>query len=92
MKRSRLPKTTRRTTLTLPADSLLTAQRIARARSVNVSTVISEALADGLRVFTATERSEQILRAYGKAFTGFSEQEMLILDGILSDSVPKRAR
>jgi hypothetical protein len=92
MKRSRHLKTTRRTTLTLPADSLLAAQRIARARKVNLSTVISEALSDGLRSFNATERSDQILRAYQKAFTGFSEQEMLILDGVLPDTGPERRR
>ena len=75
-------KSTRRTTLTLPADSLLTAQRIAQAWRVNLSTVISEALADGLRAFTAAERSEQVLRTYQKAFAGFSERELLILDGV----------
>jgi len=91
MKRSRHVKATRRTTLTLPADSLFAAQRIARARGVNLSTVISEALSDGLRSFTATERSEQVLRAYQKAFTGFSEREMLILDGVLPDSSTERA-
>jgi hypothetical protein len=90
MRRQRHLKATRRTTLTLPADSLLTAQRIARARRVNLSTVISEALSDGLRVFTATERSEQILRAYRRAFAGFSEQEMLVLDGVLPDAATKR--
>ena len=92
MKRQRHLKTTRRTTLTLPADSLLTARRIARARSVNLSTVISEALADGLRNFTAAERSEQILDAYRRAFSDFSEQEILILDGVLPDSRPRRSR
>jgi hypothetical protein len=90
MKASRHQKRTRRTTLTLPADSLLAAQRIARARKINLSTVISEALSDGLRAFASAERSEQVLRAYQKAFTGFSEQEMLILDGVLPDSVSER--
>ena len=92
MKRQRHVKITRRTTLILPAGSLLTARRIARARCVNLITVISEALADGLRIFTAAERSEQMLRAYRRAFSGISEQEMLILEGVLSDSGHKRAR
>ena len=92
MKSSSHLKRTRRTTLTLPADSLLAAQRIARARKINLSTVVSEALSDGLRAFAAAERSEEVLRAYQKAFAGFSEQELLILDGVLPDSVCERRR
>ena len=45
---------TRRTTLTLPADSLLHA-----------------------------ERSEKIISSYKKAFSGFSEDELAILDGVI---------
>ena len=78
--------TKRRTTLTLPADSLLQAERIARARKINLSTVVSEALTEGLRVHAATERSEQVLNAYKKAFSGFSDEEMAILDGVILES------
>ena len=91
MKR-RHAKLNRRTTLTLPADSLLDAQRIARARRVNLSTVVAEALSDGLQALHAAERSEQVLRAYQKAFAGFSEQEMSILNGIVPESVAERKR
>ena len=80
----------RRTTLTLPADSLLQAERIARARKVTLSTVISEALSDGLRAHTAAERSEEVLKAYRKAFTGFTDEEMLVLDGILLEPAGRR--
>lgn len=73
----------RRTTLTLPADSLAQAERIARARKVNLSSVISEALSEGLRVHASAERSEQVLSAYKKAFSGFTDEEMKILDGII---------
>lgn len=73
----------RRTTLTLPADCLAQAGRIARARKVNLSAVISEALANGLRSHASAERSEEILRAYQKAFSGFSDEEMLLLDGVV---------
>ena len=82
--------TKRRTTLTLPADSLLQAERIARAKRVNLSTVISEALSDGLRIRAAAERSEGVLSAYKRAFQGFSDEEMLVLDGILLEPTPKR--
>jgi hypothetical protein len=29
------------------------------------------------------ERSDQVLKGYQKAFAGFSEEEMMILDGIV---------
>jgi hypothetical protein len=80
----------RRTTLTLPADSLKQAERIARAKKVNLSTVIAEVLSDGLRTYTATERSEEVLSAYKKAFTGFSAEEMSVLDGILLEPAIRR--
>ncbi len=76
----------RRTTLTLPADSLTRAERVARARSVNLSTVVSEALAEGLRMQAATERSEEILNTYKRAFSGFTEEETAILDGVILEA------
>ena len=80
----------RRTTLTLPADSLAQAERIARARKVNLSVVVSEALSDGLRMHASTERSEQVLNAYKKAFAGFSDEETMVLDGIVLERAAKR--
>jgi hypothetical protein len=80
----------RRTTLTLPVDSLAQAERIARARKVTLSTVISEAVSEGLRVQTALERSEQVFEAYKKVFSGFTDDEMAILDGIILQPVRKR--
>jgi hypothetical protein len=82
---ARRPSTTktRRTTLTLPADSLIQAERIARARKVRLSTVISEALSDGLRLQAGAERAEQVLDAYRRAFSGFSDDEIAILDGVI---------
>jgi hypothetical protein len=67
----------------LPADSLAAAQRIAVTRKVNLNTVIAEALSAGLRLQTAAERSEEVLEGYKKAFSGFSRQEMSILDGVI---------
>jgi hypothetical protein len=80
----------RRTTLTLPADSLTQAQRIARTRRVTLSTVIAEALSDGLRLHAAAERSEEVLNGYKKAFSGFSDQEMAILDGVILEPAGRR--
>lgn len=75
----------RRTTLTLPADSLAEAHRLARLKRVNLSAVIAEALAEGLRQQTVTERSEEVLERYQKAFSGFTEEEIFLLDGIVLD-------
>jgi len=83
---------TRRTTLTLPSESLTQAASIARARKVNLSTVISEALANGLQSYAATQRSEEILSAYKTAFSGFSEEELLLLDGVVLEPPAKRRR
>jgi hypothetical protein len=51
----------RRTTLSLPADSLSEAERIAHARKVNLGTVVGEALSEGLRLQTTAERSNEVL-------------------------------
>jgi len=67
----------------LPADSLKEAHRIARVRKVNLSTVIAEALSEGLRVQTAAERSQEVLERYQKAFTGFTDEELALLDGVI---------
>jgi len=93
MKRSRHPSkdAKRRTTLTLPAHDLQHAERIARSRKVNLSTVVAEALAEGLRVQAATERSEEVLNAYRQALGSFSDREVMLLDGIVLDP-PKRRR
>jgi hypothetical protein len=80
----------RRTTLTLPSTSLEQAERIARAKKVNLSTVISEALSEGLRTHSAVERSEQVLNAYKKAFRGFSDEELLVLDGVVLEPATRR--
>ena len=78
---------TRRTTLTLPADSLSRAERIAHTRKVNLSTVISEALDQGLRTQEVAERAAAVLEAYKKAFAGFTGQERALLDGIVLEPV-----
>jgi hypothetical protein len=73
----------RRTTLTLPSDSLLQAQKIAHSRKVNLSTVISEVVAAGLRLESARDRRDQILESYRAAFAGFTEEELAILNGVI---------
>jgi hypothetical protein len=77
----------RRTTLTLPSDSLLQAQKIAHSRKVNLSTVISEVVAAGLRLESARDRRNQILESYRTAFAGFTEEELAILNGVILEPV-----
>lgn len=78
-------KRSRRTTLTLPAACLDAAERIARKRHLNLSSVIGEALERGLREEEQAQRSEAIVRAYSKAFSDFSDEELLLLDGIVTE-------
>ena len=79
-------RSSRRTTLTLPAECLDLADRIARKRHLNLSAVVSEALHRGLREEEQLQRSEMILESYKKAFTGFSAEELLLLDGIILET------
>jgi hypothetical protein len=78
-------------TLPLPAVSLKEAHRIARSRKVNLSTVIADALAEGLRLQIAAERNTEVLNGYTKAFAGFTDEEIAILDGIILEPV-RRSR
>lgn len=86
----------RRTTLTLPSASLDFAEQIARERHLNLSAVVGEALQRGLREEELTKRSEAIMDAYKNAFAGFSDLELLLLDGVvleeLTDDAPLRAQ
>lgn len=52
--------------------------------------MISEAISEGLRVHTALERSEQVLNAYKRAFSEFTDEEMAILDGIIMEPAGRR--
>ena len=75
----------RRTTLTLPSECLETAERIARKRHLNLSSVVGEALQRGLREEEQAQRSDAILQAYSRAFIDFSADELLLLDGIVTE-------
>jgi hypothetical protein len=93
MKRNRSSKPAkRRTTLTLPADTLAHAERIAQERKVTLSSVVAQALEEGLRTHAYAERSEELLKAFQRPFAGLSDEEMMILDGIIVEPVPVRRR
>ena len=80
----------KRITLTLPADSALQAQKIANLRRTNLSTVISEVVAAGLEIEAAGLRRSEILVNYRNAFSGFSPDELAILDGVILERALSR--
>jgi post-segregation antitoxin (ccd killing protein) len=64
---------TRRTTLTLPARALAAAERIAHARKVSVSAVVSEALEKNLRAEAEAQReAERRIQAFEAGLRAFS--------------------
>ena len=74
-----------RTTISLPVASLTAAKRAAKARRVKLSTVVAEALDDALKQQRAKERAKATFARYQRAFEGFSEEELMILDGIIPE-------
>lgn len=81
---------TRRTTLTLPEASLVRAERIARARHLNLSTVVAESLAEGLAFFEQASRGDEILEAYKRAFQHLTEEEQQLVDGVVLERVARK--
>jgi hypothetical protein len=79
----------RRTRLTLPSESLQKAESLARSRSANLSTIVAEALDELLRTHSVAERGEEVFKAYQHAFTGFSERELMVLDGFIPETAGK---
>jgi hypothetical protein len=84
---------TRRTTLTLPVKALSAAERIAHKRKVSLSIVVSEALEKTLHVEAEAKREvERRLQAWEagrRAFSGLTDEEMLLLDGIIMEPTDK---
>lgn len=72
----------KRTTLTLPESVLSQAAKIATERQVTLSAVVAEALEDGLAMRRRAKRADEVLAAYRAAFSGFTEEESLVLDGV----------
>ncbi len=72
----------RRTTLTLPSQALDRAEKIAAERHVTLSTVIAETLEDGFAARDRATRADAVLAGYRAAFSNFTEQERLLLDGV----------
>jgi hypothetical protein len=79
-----------RTTISLPANLLKAAQRTARSRQVSRATVISDALHVGLEAETGEERATRVLDAYRRAFDGLTDEEALIVDGVIPEDLLPR--
>jgi hypothetical protein len=78
---------TRRTTLTLPVNALAAAERIARARKANLSVVVSEALEEKFHAEAEDEQEgERRVKAWEarcKSHASLTEEEWMLLDGII---------
>ena len=81
----------RRTTLTIPVETLAAAERIARLRKVNLSVIVSEVLDEGLRAKEAAalegQRRVQAWEKYRESLSHLTDEEMLLLDGIIMEPV-----
>jgi hypothetical protein len=82
---------TRRTTLTLPVKALSAAERIAEKRNVSLSVIVSEVLDEGLRAKEAAalegQRRVQAWEKYRESLSRLTDEEMLLLDGIIMEPV-----
>jgi macrodomain Ter protein organizer (MatP/YcbG family) len=88
-KTTRLPPVhpqTRRTTLTLPEDLVRKAEQLARQRRQTLSASIAELIEQGLRSYRFQQVNNiSTLKSLQKAFAHFTEEEMLLLDGIVME-------
>jgi hypothetical protein len=82
--------TKRRTTVTLPAGALKEAERIARSRNITLSAVLAEGLDRVIHDQSDTQRAADVVASYRRAFRGLSDEQMMILDGIILE--PKKRR
>jgi hypothetical protein len=80
---------TRRTTLTLPVKALAEAERIAEERKVSLSVVVSDALERTLQAEAdakrQVERRLQALESGRRAFSGLTDEEVLLVNGIIME-------
>ena len=81
----------RRTTLTIPVETLAAVERIARLRRVNLSVIVSELLEEGLRAKEAAalegQRRVQAWEKYRESLSQLTDEEMLLLNGIIMEPV-----
>jgi predicted transcriptional regulator len=90
--KSKAPRTppaspkTRRTTLTLPEDLVRKAEQLARQRRQTLSASIAELMEQSLRSYRfKQDNKHDSLDSLRRAFAPFTEEEMLLLDGIIME-------
>ena len=79
--------------MTLPVKALAAAERIAEKRKVSLSVVVSEALEKTLHAEAEAkrevERRMQAWEAGRRAFSGLTDEEMLLVNGIIMEPTDK---
>ncbi|HVP47519.1 MAG TPA: hypothetical protein VMT32_13080 [Bryobacteraceae bacterium] len=79
----------RRTTLTLPLDILKEVERFARERRQTVSSATAYLLEEALRTQPSEHTSgKSFLELLQKSFAGLTEQEQMLVDGIILAEKP----
>jgi hypothetical protein len=79
---------TRRTTLTLPEALVERAERLARQRRQTLSAAVAGLMEQSLRSYRLEPNGgPNVLESLQKAFAPFSDEEMLLLDGIVMEPV-----
>ncbi|MEK7755430.1 MAG: hypothetical protein AAB654_26130 [Acidobacteriota bacterium] len=74
----------RRTTLTLPDALLREAERLARNRRQTLSSAVAALLEHGLKSNDqAAGRPARVLEMWKKAFAPLTDEEMLLVDGVM---------
>ena len=77
---------TRRTTLTLPAELVNKAERLAKHQRQTLSAAIAGLMEQSLRGYSLQPaRNSNALESLRKAFAPFTDEEMLLLDGVVMD-------
>jgi hypothetical protein len=77
---------TRRTTLTLPEELVRRAEQVARQRRQTLSASIAELMEQGLRSYRfKQDNHHDSLDPLQKACAPFTDEEMLLLDGIIME-------
>src|SRR6266513_5328792 len=80
--RSSRPRT-RRTTLTLPEDLLIQVERLAMRRHQTVSAAIATLIEAPLRQLAVQDRSGNGWDHLVKSMEGLTEEEQMLIDGII---------
>lgn len=83
----------RRTTVTLPTPLLRRAERVALSNHQTLSSAIAGLIEDGLRNRQSQmESGTQVLEAWKRAFANLTEDERMLVDGIiLEDAGPMQS-